>query len=100
MDLPFKKKGSNSVVSCQREGDAPDVLCRIPHALDTRVLDTGIHEAIKAYLARRSPITPPEDGRMVATDLPKPVRSQYEALFGASLGRQPAPVRFSVSGSL
>ncbi len=97
---PLQEERLYSVVSCQREGDAPDVLCRIPHALDTRVLDTGIHEAIKAYLARRSPITPQEDGRMVATDLPKAVRSQYEALFGASLGMQPAPVRFPASGSL
>jgi hypothetical protein len=98
--FPLQEERLYSVVSCQREGDAPDVLCRIPHALDTRVLDTGIHEAIKAYLARRSPITPPEDGRMVATDLPKAVRSQYEALFGPSLGMQPAPARFPASGSL
>ena len=91
---PLQEERLYSVVSCQREGDPTDEVCRIPHVLDARVLDTGIHEAVKGYLARHSPIPPQDGGRMVALDLPKAVHSQYEALFGPSLGMFQRPFAF------
>jgi len=68
-----------TVTSCDREGDPPDTICRIPHAHDVRVLDFDEHEAVRRYLAKHSPVTPADvaPGRVVAVDLPATVRSQY-----------------------
>lgn len=80
---PLEEGRLYSVVSCQREGDGPDVLCRIPEALETQVLGVDIHQALEAYLKHHDPLEPPRDNRMIAVDLPPVVRSQYEAIVGA-----------------
>lgn len=61
---------------CEREGDEPDKLCRIPHVRKPRVLGMDAHETVRQYLARHSPLPVLEAGRVVAEDLPSPVRSQ------------------------
>jgi hypothetical protein len=63
-------------VACEREGDDPDKLCRIPHVKDPRVLDLDAHEAVRRYLAKHSPLSAPAGNRVIATDLPAVVRSQ------------------------
>jgi len=65
-----------SVAACEREGDEPDKLCRIPHVSEPRVLGLDAHEAVRKYLARHSPLPAPERKRVVADDLPAVVRSQ------------------------
>jgi len=65
-----------TLVACEREGDAPDKVCRIPHVQDPRVLEVDAHEAVRKYLAAHSPLPAPEGGRVVAEDLPGVVRSQ------------------------
>jgi len=68
-----------TVTSCDREGDPPDMIGRIPHAQDIRVLDFDEHDAVRRFLAKHSPITAAvvAPGRVVALDLPAVVRSQY-----------------------
>jgi len=68
-----------SVASCDREGDPPDTICRIPHAQGVHVLDFDEHEAVRRFLLKHSPIAAAEvaPGRVVAEDLPAKVRSQY-----------------------
>lgn len=68
-----------TVTSCDREGDPPDTICRIPHAQDVHVLDFDQHEAVRRFLVRHSPITAAEvaPGRVVAEDLRATTRSQY-----------------------
>jgi sulfur-oxidizing protein SoxB len=63
-------------VSCEREGDRPDTLCRIPHVKDPQVLGIDAHEAVRQYLRRHSPLQAPSGARVVADDLKPPVRSQ------------------------
>ena len=65
-----------TLVACEREGDEPDKLCRIPHVKEPRVLGLDAHEAVRSYLAKHSPLPAPEGGRVVAVDLPPVVRSQ------------------------
>lgn len=91
---PLQEERLYSVASCQREGDRPDVLCRISQAQETRVLGLDIHEALKAYLQSHNPLEPPRGARMVALDLPPLVRSQYEALFGMGSLGGPKPLAF------
>lgn len=65
-----------TVVACEREGDEPDKLCRIPHVKEPRVLGLDAHEAVRRYLADHSPLPAPAGERVVAEDLPPVVRSQ------------------------
>ena len=65
-----------TLVACEREGDVPDKLCRIPHVKEPRVLDLDAHEAVRRYLSKHSPISAPVGLRVVAEDLPLAVRSQ------------------------
>lgn len=73
---PIKDDHIYTIVSCQREGDPPDKLCRIPHIHDPKVLKVDAHAAVRHYLARHRPLSQPSMGRVVAVDLPPVVRSQ------------------------
>lgn len=76
---PLEDERVYTLVACEREGDAPDKLCRIPHVREPRVLDLDAHAAVRLYLARHSPLKAPRDKRVVADDLPAVVRSQVLA---------------------
>jgi sulfur-oxidizing protein SoxB len=73
---PLEDDRVYSVAACEREGDEPDKLCRIPHVQEPRILGLDAHEAVRRYLARHSPLPAPSDRRVVAEDLPAVVRSQ------------------------
>ena len=93
----IRDDGVYSVTSCDREGDPPDTICRIPHAQDVHVLDFDAHEAVRRFLVRHSPATTAEVARdrVVAEDLPAKVRSQYflgsdQVATSAATGSAPA----------
>ncbi len=65
------------LAACEREGDADDTLCRIPHARDVRVLDRDIHDVVRAYLSRVPDAGADRGRRIFATGLPDRVFSQY-----------------------
>ncbi|WP_435007944.1 bifunctional metallophosphatase/5'-nucleotidase [Tundrisphaera lichenicola] len=73
---PLEDDRAYSLVACEREGDDPDKLCRIPNVRDPRVLGLDAHQAVRQYLAEHSPLPAPAGGRVVALDLPPVVRSQ------------------------
>ena len=73
---PLEDDREYTTVACEREGDEPDKLCRIPHVKDPRVLGLDSHEAVRRHLKRYSPLPAPAGGRVVALDLPPVVRSQ------------------------
>lgn len=66
-----------TVTTCQREGDPETTMCRIPNAINTKVLDFDAHEAVRRYLKKNWPLKSPELERIKALDLPSTVRSQY-----------------------
>lgn len=68
-----------TVTACEREGDAPDTLCRIPQVQEPRVLDLDAHEAVRRYLASKPPLSGRLDGRAVGLDLPPVLRTQQLA---------------------
>lgn len=57
---PLEDDRVYSVVACEREGDEPHKVCRIPNVRNPRVLDLEAHEAVRRYLARHSPLMAPE----------------------------------------
>jgi S-sulfosulfanyl-L-cysteine sulfohydrolase len=71
---------SYSITACDREGDLPDMVCRIPGARDIRVLDVDAHEAVRRYLKRHRPLAAPTRGRVVAEDRVAPLRTQEAPL--------------------
>ena len=73
---PIEDDREYTLAACEREGDKPDTLCRIPHVREPRVLGFDAHEAIRHYLASHSPLQAPVRKRVVADDLPPVVRSQ------------------------
>ena len=73
---PIEEDRLYSLVACEREGDDPDKVCRIPHVREPRVLGMKAHEAVRRYLGRHSPLKDSEGGRVIVEDLPKVVRSQ------------------------
>jgi S-sulfosulfanyl-L-cysteine sulfohydrolase len=73
---PLEDDREYTLAACEREGDKPDTLCRIPHVHEPRVLEADAHEAVRRYLTKHSPLPAPEGGRVVVEDLPSPVRSQ------------------------
>ncbi len=79
---PITDDAVYTVTSCEREGDPPDMICRIPHAADLHVLDFDEHEAVRRFLAHHGPITAADvrPDRVVAEDLPSGIRSQYQAI--------------------
>jgi hypothetical protein len=73
---PLEDDRLYTLAACEREGDEPDKLCRIPHVKEPRVLGLDAHEAVRRYLTRHSPLSAPPGSRVVAEDLPPVVRSQ------------------------
>ena len=73
---PLEDERVYTLVACEREGDEPDTLCRIPHVREPHVLGLGAHEAVRQHLAKHPPLLAPQDKRVVADDLPPVVRSQ------------------------
>jgi S-sulfosulfanyl-L-cysteine sulfohydrolase len=73
---PLEDDRAYTLVACEREGDDPDKLCRIPHVREPRVLGLDAHEAVRRHLAKHSPLPVPKGKRVVADDLPPVVRSQ------------------------
>lgn len=69
-----------TLAACEREGDAPDTLCRIQHAKETRTFDFDAHEAVRRYLRSHPNLEAPAKGRVVATDLPAVLRTQQPEL--------------------
>lgn len=71
------------MASCEPEGAAPDVLCRLHGAHDTRVLPMTLHQALDAYFQAHPVVAPTREGRSRATDLAGRVFSQDQTVLPA-----------------
>jgi 2',3'-cyclic-nucleotide 2'-phosphodiesterase (5'-nucleotidase family) len=67
-----------SIVACEREGDPDDTLCRIEHVKNPKKSPFLMHDVIVDYLKEHSPVAPIIEGRAVATDEPKTLRTQLK----------------------
>ncbi|TXD31404.1 bifunctional metallophosphatase/5'-nucleotidase [Lujinxingia vulgaris] len=66
-----------TLTACEREGDHPDTLCRIPNARNTRTHTLDAHDAVRRYLQKHPDATRHLEGRVVAEDRPQILRSQH-----------------------
>jgi 2',3'-cyclic-nucleotide 2'-phosphodiesterase (5'-nucleotidase family) len=74
---PIQLEKLYTLTTCQREGDPDSTMCRIPNAINTKILDFDAHEAVRRYLKKNWPLKSPDLERIRALDLPDTVRSQY-----------------------
>jgi 2',3'-cyclic-nucleotide 2'-phosphodiesterase (5'-nucleotidase family) len=75
---PLEKDRLYSVVACEREGDPDDTLCRIEQVKQPKKLGWLMHDVIKEYLAKHSPVSPKLEGRATATDQPATLLTQLQ----------------------
>jgi len=77
-DEPLDFDRIYKVMTCEREGDPDNVLCRLGDVKKPTVLGTDLHQTIIEYLKVHSPIAPRIEGRVTATDAPPTLLSQLE----------------------
>lgn len=65
---------------CERAGEPMDVVCRLAGVHDVEVVGPSIHAALGTYLAKHPQVSPRQEGRAVAVDLPARVFSQDAVL--------------------
>lgn len=73
---PVENARTYTITACEREGDAPDIICRIADVADVHVHEIDAHEAVRRYLRARGHVEHMHGGRVTARDLPAVVRSQ------------------------
>lgn len=63
-------------VACEREGDPDTTICRVDNVSEPKRLGYTLHQVIKEYLAKHSPVAPRLEGRATATDAPNTLLTQ------------------------
>ncbi len=67
---PLDPERSYLVAACERDGDPPDVLCRLTEVAEPRLLGFNLHDAVTQFLAERGTLSYEQDGRCTAENLP------------------------------
>ena len=64
------------VSACERDGDPDTMLCRIPNVKDGTNTPFTLHEVMKEYLAKNSPVTPNPERNAIILDAPSTMLTQ------------------------
>jgi hypothetical protein len=64
------------ICACERDGDPEDMLCRFKGVKETKNTAFTLHQAMKSYLAKNSPVTPTPPQSAVALDAPATLLTQ------------------------
>jgi sulfur-oxidizing protein SoxB len=73
---PVDSNKMYSFVACEREGDPDTTICRVEGVTNPKRLDAQLHDIMKEYLTRHSPVSPKIEGRCTATDAPQELLTQ------------------------
>jgi sulfur-oxidizing protein SoxB len=65
-----------TVCACEREGDAPTMLCRMPNVKDAANTPFTLHQVLKDYLKSNSPVSPVPEGNAIILDAPQTLLTQ------------------------
>ncbi|CAM3405911.1 bifunctional metallophosphatase/5'-nucleotidase [Hydrogenibacillus schlegelii] len=65
---PLERDKTYFVAACDREGDPPEMLCRLKPVKEPKVLDVDLHTVVERFLQKHSPIDDGIEGRVVALD--------------------------------
>lgn len=72
------------MAGCERDGEPPDVICRLRGTREAKVLPETVHAAMLRYFKTHPVVAPKRDGRAVAVDLPRKILSLDETLSARS----------------
>jgi 2',3'-cyclic-nucleotide 2'-phosphodiesterase (5'-nucleotidase family) len=78
--LPIDPGKVYTICACERDGDPDDMLCRFRGVQDTENTPFTLHQAMKAYLAKNSPVTPTPPQSAVALDAPATLLTQVSGV--------------------
>jgi len=81
------------IAGCDRPGEPETTICRLKGTEAPTRLDVGIHQTMRAYLAKHPRIAPVRQGRARAVDLPAQVFSQDALLVGDAGAATTTPSR-------
>jgi S-sulfosulfanyl-L-cysteine sulfohydrolase len=79
-DVPLNNNMQYSVCACEREGDPPDMLCRMTDVTDARNTNYSLHRVLKDYLKVNSPVAPLPEMNAVILDASKDMLSQVSGV--------------------
>jgi hypothetical protein len=77
---PLQDTKMYSVCACERDGDPDDMLCRIKGVKDAKNTPYTLHQAMKNYLAKNSPVKPIPPKRAKAVDAPETLLTQVHGV--------------------
>jgi 2',3'-cyclic-nucleotide 2'-phosphodiesterase (5'-nucleotidase family) len=73
---PLDMQKTYTIMACERDGDPDNMLCRIKGVQDPRLLPKTLHQIMKDYLKKNSPVTPKPEKNAVALDAPETLLTQ------------------------
>jgi hypothetical protein len=73
---PLDMERVYAICACERDGDPEDMLCRFRGVKETKNTAFTLHQAVKSYLAKNSPVTPTPPQSAVALDAPATLLTQ------------------------
>src|SRR6476620_4091574 len=79
-DVPLNNAKLYSVCACEREGDPPDMLCRMTDVTEARNTNYSLHRVLKDYLKVNSPVSPLPEMNAVILDASKDMLSQVSGV--------------------
>jgi S-sulfosulfanyl-L-cysteine sulfohydrolase len=68
------------ICACERDGDPDDMLCRFRDVKETENKPYTLHQAMKNYLAKNSPVTPTPPQSALALDAPASLLTQVHGV--------------------
>ncbi len=75
-DKPIDPSKMYTVCACEREGDPPDMLCRLKGVEDAKNTSYSLHQVMKDYLKAFSPVTPKPEYNATILDAPQTLLTQ------------------------
>lgn len=74
--LPLDLNKTYTISACERDGDPPDMLCRMRNVQELRTTAHTLHSCVKNYLSKHSPVEPKPAGNAIALDAPATLLTQ------------------------
>ena len=65
-----------TICACEREGDPPNMLCRLMNVADPQNTPFQLHQVVKEYLKAHSPVSPLPERNAVILDAPQTLLTQ------------------------
>ena len=79
-DVPLDWAKTYTICACEREGDPPDMLCRMTNVTNAKNSQYALHDVLKDYLATHSPVSPIPESNAIILDAPKTLLSQVSGV--------------------